>query len=95
VARSRVAHSVSDLAAYSNVRERDLAPVMENLSRPDHRVLRPIAPPPERPDVKRYEIFHDVLAGPILDWRARYVQRGHSRWSGGVGASCYTAYGRR
>ena len=26
------------------------------------------------PEVVRYEIFHDVLGAPVLDWRSRYVQ---------------------
>jgi len=34
----------------------------------DARVLRRIFPP------ERYEIFHDVLAPAVLDWRTRYVQ---------------------
>src|SRR5262249_30572784 len=39
------------------------------------RILRPVAPPPDQPAMPRYEIFHDVLASAILDWRARYLQK--------------------
>src|SRR6185503_9170386 len=31
-------------------------------------------PPTDQPGEPRYEIFHDVLAAAILDWRARYLQ---------------------
>jgi WD40 repeat protein len=38
------------------------------------RVLRTVAPPLDRPGAQRYEIFHDILAAPILDWRARHLR---------------------
>ena len=37
--------------------------------------MRPVAPPPDQPNMPRYEIFHDVLAPAILDWRARYLKQ--------------------
>lgn len=37
--------------------------------------MRPVAPPPDQPQSPRYEIFHDVLAAPILDWRSRFAQK--------------------
>jgi WD40 repeat protein len=48
--------------------------VLEKLEKGDARILRPVQPlggdgPP------RYELFHDILAEPILVWRQRYVQQ--------------------
>ena len=37
-------------------------------------ILRPVAPPPGEQSAPRYEIYHDVLAGAILDWRNRHAQ---------------------
>ena len=41
----------------------------------DDRILRPVAPLPDRPDESRYEIFHDVLGPEILDWRAAWERQ--------------------
>lgn len=71
---TKIAHSASDLAEYAQLPEGDLTPVLEELSSGDVRILRPVAPPPGELDGSRYEIFHDVLAPAILDWRTRYVQ---------------------
>jgi hypothetical protein len=71
---SKIAHTVPDLAEYAQIPEVQLAPVMEELARGDIRILRGVAPPLDQPDEPRYEIFHDVLAAAILDWRNRYVQ---------------------
>ena len=68
---SKVACSGEDLASWAG----DLAPrvpaVLELLSR--KRILRTVAAP-DNPEASRYEIFHDVLAPAILDWRRRYVE---------------------
>lgn len=69
---AKIAHTVSDLAAYVEAPVGEVLPVLERLSRGDVRILRPIAPPPDTPGEPRYEIYHDVLAPAILDWRARY-----------------------
>jgi hypothetical protein len=44
--------------------------VLEQLS--DSRILRPV-PPPMGSNEPRYEIFHDVMAPAVLDWRRHYV----------------------
>lgn len=68
---SKVACSGEDLARWAG----DLAPqvpaALELLSR--DRILRTVAAP-DNPEATRYEIFHDVLAPAILDWRRRYVE---------------------
>ena len=71
---TKIAHALPDLAEYAERPEKDLVPVIDHLSSADVRVLRPVAPPPDQPGGLRYEIFHDVLAAAILDWRARWKQ---------------------
>ena len=71
---TKIAHTISDLAEYAQLPQMQLSLVLEKLCRGDVRILRPVAPPPDQPDKPRYEIFHDVLALAILDWRARHVQ---------------------
>lgn len=70
---TKIAHTAKDLAGYAQVAESELTPVLERLSASDLRILRPVAPPPGQPDASRFEIFHDVLATAILDWRARHL----------------------
>ena len=69
---TKITHSVSDLAAYAGLREDELGKVLAALVAPRVRILRPVAPPLNRPMLQRYEIFHDVLAASILDWRTRH-----------------------
>src|SRR5512142_788 len=69
--RTKIAHTSHNLAYYAVIPEADLNPVLQKLSDPQIRVLRPVNPPQEQPGAPRYEIFHDVLAASILDWRAR------------------------
>jgi hypothetical protein len=71
---TKIAHSVRDLAEYAKLPETRLAPVLEKLSGTAIRILCPVAPPAGLPVALRYEIFHDVLAPAIMDWRARYNQ---------------------
>src|SRR5262249_61128418 len=68
---TKIAHTVPDLAGYAELPQTQIASLLEKLSRHDIRILRPAAPPPNRPTELRYEIFHDVLAQAVLDWRAR------------------------
>lgn len=57
---TKVAHGVEDLAEYAGFAPDALAPVLDELGR--RRILRPL-------DGGKYEIFHDVLADPVLSWR--------------------------
>jgi WD40 repeat protein/tetratricopeptide (TPR) repeat protein len=70
---SKIAFSTEDLVGLADLPRPNLEPVLVSLSSPEIRILRPIAPPPDRPAELRYEIFHDVLASAVLDWRARFV----------------------
>ena len=71
---TKIAHTAPDLADYAQVPEAEVASVLGELSAGDVRVLRPVPPPLGQPQgAPAYEIFHDVLAPAILDWRARHV----------------------
>src|SRR5437764_7009084 len=76
---TKIAYTADDLAAYADVPQRELTPVLQQLSSGSTRILRPVVPPPDQPATPRYEIFDDVLAAAILDWRARYVQAQQER----------------
>jgi WD40 repeat protein len=69
---TKIAHGAGDLAEYAQVSPSRIEPILEKLSSTGIRILRPVAPPLGQPGLPRYEIFHDVLAGAIVDWRARY-----------------------
>jgi WD40 repeat protein len=71
---SKIAHTTHDLISYAEMPVERVEPVLKMLSSTDVRILRPIAPPPGQEDGARYEIFHDVLAQAVLDWRTRYSQ---------------------
>jgi WD40 repeat protein len=62
---AKIAHAAPDLAGYAGVSEDEALAVLEALAA--RRILRP-------GDDGSYEIYHDVLAAPILAWRARFVQ---------------------
>jgi WD40 repeat protein len=71
---TKIAHAAADLAEYAHVSPTKLEPILEKLSGTGVRILRPVAPPLDQPGLPRYEIFHDVLAGAIADWRTRYLR---------------------
>jgi hypothetical protein len=62
---NKIAYETPDLVAFGKRSKDEVIRLLETLSR--KRVLRRTSPP------ERYEIFHDVLAPAILDWRATYV----------------------
>jgi Novel STAND NTPase 1 len=71
---SKIAHSAEDLAAYTGLDAADIEPVLRRLTESEYRILRPVARSTADDAPPRYEIFHDVLGTPILDWRARYLR---------------------
>ncbi len=78
---AKIAHTARDLAEYTHTNEKQLVPVLEKMSASGIRILRPVAPPPDQLDAPtRYEIFHDVLAPAMLDWRRRYLQQRRTRF---------------
>lgn len=72
---TKIAHTTPDLADYAQLPEAEVAAVIAELSRGDVRILRPVAPYSPGPDADpAYEIFHDVLAPTILEWRTRHTE---------------------
>jgi WD40 repeat protein len=63
---TKIAHDVVDLAEFGDVPESEVRPVLQRLT--DRRILRSV----EEGGQVRYEIFHDVLAQPVLAWRAEH-----------------------
>jgi WD40 repeat protein len=71
-AKTKIAHPAADLAEWTNRPEPQVAAVLEKLCRGESgRILRRV-PPAHENDAMRYEIFHDVLAEPVLAWKAGY-----------------------
>ncbi len=64
---TKIAHRVDDLAQYAAVPQGALLAVLGTLNR--ERILRTVDG--AHGSGERYEIFHDVLAEPVLAWRAR------------------------
>jgi WD40 repeat protein len=63
---TKIAHDVADLADFGNASVTEVQPVLSQLA--DRRILRSV----EEGGHVRYEIFHDVLAQPVLAWRTRW-----------------------
>jgi WD40 repeat protein len=63
---TKIAHDVGDLADFAGVPTAEVEPVLQSLS--ERRILRSV----EEGGRVRYEIFHDVLAEPVLAWRTEH-----------------------
>ena len=72
-AGTKIALTVEDLAELSGLPAEELGPMLRRLAAADLHILRPVVLR-DSPDRARFEIFHDALARPILDWRARYAR---------------------
>ena len=72
--RRRVVQAASDLSEWLAIPEEELVSVLEKLASGESgRILRPVPPPPGgEQEGRRYEIFHDVLGEPILEWRREF-----------------------
>jgi tetratricopeptide (TPR) repeat protein len=66
---TKIAQEVGALASWTELSDAQVQAILTRLSEPDMRILRTIQAPGE---ALRYEIFHDVLAQAILDWRRRF-----------------------
>jgi CHASE2 domain-containing sensor protein len=64
---AKIAQRAGDLAAYAELPEAEVTPVLERLTR-ESRILQAL-------DGSRYEIYHDALAPPILEWQRRWELR--------------------
>ena len=67
---TKIALTAATLAEHSGREESQLEPVLRRLSAGDLHILRPVSTRDGDANVS-YEIFHDALARPIADWRAR------------------------
>jgi WD40 repeat protein len=71
--KRKIAQSVSDLTEWTSRPEPEVEGVLKKLGRAEGgRILRAISPPAGENEASRYELYHDVLAEPILDWRRRF-----------------------
>ncbi len=68
---SKIAYPLKDLIEPTGWSEDKLRKLLEKLASGKLRLLRRVSKSSEV-DSERYEIFHDVLAQPILDWRKKY-----------------------
>jgi hypothetical protein len=71
---TKIALGVKDLADYAHMEPATLRPLLVKLSSGENRILTPVAPAPDQPAGEWYQIFHDVLAAAVLEWRTRYVK---------------------
>ena len=69
---SKVACSAESLERWAGALAPHVPAVLDALSH--SRILRTVATSAEKPDATSYEIYHDVLAPAILDWRQRWVE---------------------
>ena len=76
----KIALSSEELSEFSEADAAPLEPALEHLER--ERILRRV-PSPKPGGEARHEIYHDVLAPAILDWRRRHVERRSSAGSRG------------
>jgi hypothetical protein len=84
---TKIAHTSADLAKYAGLEPAELRPVLAKLTGGQDRVLRAVQPPPGTDEAERYEIFHDVLAPAILDWRTRFIADRSKQRNVGVGVA--------
>ena len=80
-AGTKIAWRAADLAYFAKRPVADIEPILRELSSGEQRILRSVMPPPSHADSSpRYEIFHDILAEPILEWCAeREAERERAR----------------
>jgi WD40 repeat protein len=68
----KFALAAEDLADLSRQPVSAVQDLLETLSGGPQRILRPLPPAVGNEQPPRYEIFHDVMASAVLDWRRRY-----------------------
>lgn len=71
---TKIACRLDDLGKWAGELSEQVLPVVKVLS--ESRILRTIAPSANQPGIPpSYEIFHDVLAPAVLEWRRRFVEQ--------------------
>jgi Novel STAND NTPase 1 len=76
---TKIALGLDDLAQYAKRKREEIQPLLVRLSSGENRILIPVAPPPDQPARESYQIFHDVLAAAVLEWRNRYTLAAEKR----------------
>ncbi len=66
---TKIAHGVGDLSEFAHAPPAEVSPILRVLA--EQRILRPVADGGD----DGYEIYHDVLAAAVLDWRRRFDAR--------------------
>lgn len=69
----KIALGAGDLSSFTNAPAPVVKALLRRLSEKDVRLLRTVEAR-DKSEVS-YEIFHDVLAAPILEWRERWIAR--------------------
>lgn len=69
----KVACSRDDLMGWAGSLREHVPQVLRALS--EQRILRTTASAIDQPEATYYEIYHDVLAASLVEWRNRYVER--------------------
>jgi hypothetical protein len=71
--RTKRAQAAADLAGWTGRRQAEITAVLGALCTAESgRILRAIAPAVDEGQGPSYELFHDVLAEPVLAWRRRH-----------------------
>lgn len=71
-AGTKIAQESGSLTSWSDLPEERVEGILTRLSKQDVRILRAVR---NLGQPVRYEIFHDVLAAAVLDWRRRYDEQ--------------------
>jgi hypothetical protein len=73
---TKYAYGVSDLAELTGLPTEAISGVLRQLSTGTARILRNLGPPPgdRNPHAERFQIYHDVLASPVLGWLRRRTE---------------------
>jgi hypothetical protein len=78
--KAKIAHPAADLAEWTHRSEPQVTTVLDKLCTGESgRILRAVAPAAGETSSTSYELFHDVLAEPVLAWRRGHEQERHRR----------------
>jgi WD40 repeat protein len=69
---TKIALTLDDLIEFTELSPDEIEPVLAQLGSREVRILREVTGPLDDQATTRHEIYHDVLAGVISDWRRRY-----------------------
>jgi len=70
----KILYATTDLAALAKVEPGVMDEVLSPLATGKSRILRAVEQMPGGKRMRGYEILHDILARPILDWRTAYQE---------------------